>query len=271
MRLKKKDYYDLVSDLISYEEFSERISNYDKKFSNLIFEDTIAHLIVDELGRNFSNFKPISDLKIGSKASLFVMVTEPDPRLFENQKNTSQGGELFLTDHSGKARLLLWDPRHVDLVREGKMTPGTKLKLINAKISKSSYGAGLDLTVEKFESLMINPKDYPDNDEILNSLEYTNIDEIVNDGPINLTGTISWISNVRTFSRKNRDNINGHVLNLDLYDGTGKIRITLWDEHAKNAEQFNIGDHLIIINGYSKLHNNEREVQSTYRTEIVNE
>ncbi len=163
MKLKIDDLYNLVSDLISREDFDTRIRKYNEDFSELIEPEVLAHLIVDELGRNLSDF---------------------------TQEN------------------------------------------------------------DKFRSI-----------------EFSDISSITNDGPVNLLGTISWLGQLKTFNRKN--NTTGYVFNLELYDGTGSIRVTLWDDNAKYAEKFKLGEHLKIINGYSKIHNTLREVHSNYRTKLI--
>ena len=95
MKLTKEDYYELVSDIIDESEFKDKIQNYKAKFTGLISDDVLAHLIVDELGRNYSNFKSISDLKPGTKSSLFAFVTDPAPKVFEKIKGSYAGSLLF--------------------------------------------------------------------------------------------------------------------------------------------------------------------------------
>jgi ssDNA-binding replication factor A large subunit len=274
------DYFDLVSDLMSMDEFEDKISKYNEKFSGLIEKEVLAHLIVDELGRNISIFKSLSELKAGSRASLFVSVAEPEPNIFQKRKgsgssnlssalNTAKAAEVYISDRTGRARLLLWDPGHVDLVTQNILRSGVKLKLVNARISKSSYGPGIDITLEGYDSLVIAPKDFPDDDEFLNGMKFSDIDTIIEDGPVNIMGTISNKSQLRTFNRKDKNRTPGMVMNLEVYDGTGTMKLTLWDHHAKSAEKYNVGDNLKIINGYSKLHNNEREIHTSYRTQII--
>jgi replication factor A1 len=265
MKLDKNEYYNLISDLMTQDEFEEKIKKFEIKFSGLIDENVIAHLIVDELGRNVSNFKHLVELRPGMRASLFAIVTSPIPKIFQKHKGTPKAAEVFVSDLSGRARLLLWDPHHVELVENGDIKMDTKLKLLNVKISKSSFG--LDLTLDRFDALILNPDDFPERDESIDKLEMVDITSINDDGPINVIGTISWKSQLRTFNRKNKST--GSVLNLELYDGTGSIRVTLWDEHALAANELNIGEQLKIIDGYSKMHENEREIHSSYRTKLI--
>ena len=265
MILTVDEYFNLVSDLISRTEFEDRISKYSEKCSGLITDEVLAHLIVDELGRNVYNFINISELRPGKKASLFAKVTSPEPKLFFKKTGELTGAEVFISDYSGRIRLVLWDPDHIELIQQKRIKIDTKLKVLNAKVTKSSYG--LALTVDRFESLILDPADFPEEggDEV--ELLITDIAEVKEDGPINILGTIAWKSQLRTFNRKEKNT--GYVINLELYDGTGKIRITLWDQFAKTAEDYNVGEQLKIINGVSKLHDSEREVHSSYRTQVI--
>ena len=265
MNLSVDDFYNLVSDLMSEAEFQDRISKYNEKYAGLLSDEVLAHLIVDELGRNVSNFTRISELRAGTKVSLFATVSTPEPKIFSKKKNSRAGALVNITDTTGRVRLLLWDTQHVELVENKKIKVGTKLKIINGKITRSTYG--IDITPEKFESLIIDPPDFPADDEPANDLEIMDISSVVDDGPVNVMGTIASITPLRSFNKKNGSS--GSVLNLELYDGTGSIRITLWDDHAKTAAEFAIGDQLKIINGYSKLHQNQREIQSNYQTRLI--
>lgn len=265
MTLTIDDYYNLVSDLMPREEFEDRISSYNERYDELLSEEVLAFLIVDELGRNITSFSKLSALKAGARVSLFAMVVPPEPKLFSTKKDNRHGAEVFISDSTGNCRLLLWDTRHVELVENKKIKSGLKLKILNAKINKSSYG--LDLLLDRFESLSLDPQDYPDDEELNGEIETSDISSIEDDGPVNVAGTIAWKSPIRTFNRKN--NSTGQVLNLELYDGTGSIRITLWDNSAKAADEYKLGDQLKIINGYSKLHNSKREIHTNYRTKVT--
>jgi replication factor A1 len=267
MKLNKEDYYNLVSDLLSKTEFENRIAKHSEKFDNLINDDVVAHLIIDELNRNVTEFSNLSKIRPNTRISLFVTVTTPEPKLFKKKKDKHSGADIRISDHSGSGRLILWDSQHVEQVENGNIKPGTKLKILNAKVIRSDYG--LDISPDRFESLIINPVDFPDEEEINALSELMDINAVDDDGPVNVGGTISWKNQIRSFNRK--DKSTGYVLNLEIFDGTGTIRITLWDDQAKAAKEYEIGDLIKILNGYSKMHNGVREIQSNYRTQIIKE
>ena len=87
------EWYDMVCDIISKEEFIKKISRYKIEFDGLIDDSVLAHLVVDELGRNVSIFAKISDLKSRNRASLYVTVSAK-PKIFEKQKGTPKAAEV---------------------------------------------------------------------------------------------------------------------------------------------------------------------------------
>jgi replication factor A1 len=265
MNLTIDEYYDLVSDLMTQSEFEERIKKYNNKYSDLLSDSVLAHLIVDELGRNVSNFLNISDLKPGTRVSLFATVTSPEPKVFTLKRDNRSGAQVNISDPTGRARLILWDTAQIEQVQNNNISVGIKLKILNAKISKSTYG--LDLTLDRYESLIIDPNDFPEDLEGADIDGIMDISSVDDDGLVSIMGTISEKSDLRTFNRKN--NTTGQVLNIKVYDGTGSIKLTLWDDAAKAANDYLIGDQIKIINGYSKLHNSVREIHSSYHTQIT--
>ena len=69
---------------------------------------------------------------------------------------------------------------------------------------------------------------------------------------VNLKARIIQISEMREFERKDKNK--GKVCNLILTDGTGEIRLTLWDKQAGIVEEgkINEGDVIEVKNAFSK-------------------
>ncbi len=64
----------------------------------------------------------------------------------------------------------------------------------------------------------------------------------------NLTIKIAWIGKIGSFNRK--DGSQGHFLRLGIYDETGSNLIVLWDDNAKDAQNFSVHDTIEIHNAY---------------------
>ena len=69
---------------------------------------------------------------------------------------------------------------------------------------------------------------------------------------INIKGRVIQITEIRTFERK--DGTKGKVCNLILTDGTGEVRVPLWDKQVSRVEDKRIqeGDVVEVRNGYAK-------------------
>jgi replication factor A1 len=65
---------------------------------------------------------------------------------------------------------------------------------------------------------------------------------------VNLKGRVLSTDSVRTFDRD--DGSEGRVANLTLGDPTGRIRVTLWDEKADVATEFEAGESAEVVDGY---------------------
>ncbi|WP_423743359.1 single-stranded DNA binding protein (plasmid) [Haladaptatus sp. SPP-AMP-3] len=90
---------------------------------------------------------------------------------------------------------------------------------------------------------------------------------------VKFVAKVTSIGDVRTFERDGDDAEDGHVLNVDVADETGSIRISLWDEQAQAAnEQLEIGQVLRIkgrpTDGYSGTEVNVDQVEPDEDTEV---
>jgi len=93
-----------------------------------------------------------------------------------------------------------------------------------------------------------------------NTQAKTNIIDIKNQDSVTIIGTISNITEPRTFKRNNGSS--GKVVNLILQDETGSCRVVLWNDDVdlvKNKKIKN-GTTVKIINGYVKQGYNGTEV-----------
>ncbi|ODR79581.1 replication factor A [Haladaptatus sp. W1] len=90
---------------------------------------------------------------------------------------------------------------------------------------------------------------------------------------VKFVAKVTSIGDVRTFERDGDDAEDGHVLNVDVADETGSIRISLWDEQAQAAdEQLETGQVLRIkgrpTDGYSGTEVNVDQVEPDEDTEV---
>ena len=86
--IQKKELYLSVQDLLTHEEFNQKIQEEIKKAEGLIDEDTAALLIVDKMGRYHQPVKKIKDLT-PSRTPLFLH-TSPKKLMTKNLTPTKQ-------------------------------------------------------------------------------------------------------------------------------------------------------------------------------------
>jgi replication factor A1 len=90
---------------------------------------------------------------------------------------------------------------------------------------------------------------------------------------VKFTAKVLSIGEVRTFERDGEDSEDGHVVNVEVADETGSVRVALWDEAAVAAEEeLEVGQVLKIAgrpkDGYSGVEVNADRVETDEDTEI---
>ncbi|MEM0467532.1 MAG: OB-fold nucleic acid binding domain-containing protein [Candidatus Thermoplasmatota archaeon] len=85
-----------------------------------------------------------------------------------------------------------------------------------------------------------------------NKHSITSIQDLQLNNEYTIMGTITNISDSRTFQRKN--GTEGRVINLDICDNTGSCKLVLWNDDIQQIEKKKIspGTTVKIINGHTK-------------------
>ena len=90
----KIEYYELVKDLISHEDFEKEIKKRFDEYNQLLNEDAVAFLIADEMGRNVGHVSTIRELKDAEEVTVYAAVTKIfEPRVFEKKWKERKGCE----------------------------------------------------------------------------------------------------------------------------------------------------------------------------------
>ncbi len=248
MQKTKTDYYELVKDLISYENFEKEIKKRFGEYNQLLDEDAIAFLIVDELGRNVEHVLTINELKDAEDATVYAVVTKIfEPRVFEKNGRKGKVVNLELRDETGDCRLVLWN-KDVELVEKGIIKDNTVLKVVNGYVKERE--GRFEINVGRWGAVISNPEG---TSRKVVKVNFTNLSDIKLGMNVNVIGTIIRKDGPRSFIRKNGST--GFVSNITIHDKTGSARIVLWDEQAKETAKFEIGDNMGIRDGYTKPDN----------------
>ena len=130
----------------------------EKDYDDLLDDDTVALLIVDELGRNKQNICKISEIEPEMECTVFGKITNINPTKNFNRKNGSPGKviNLELTDDSGSCGLALWD-KDAELVTKKTIRIGTNVKVINGYI-KNGFN-GIEINVGRWGLIEVEPEE----------------------------------------------------------------------------------------------------------------
>ncbi len=145
-----RDSFEDVKDLVTYDEFRERMSDTVSKFGGLLTEDVAALLVLEELGRYEVTYDSISDIQPDQTVRVRGEVLRVSPvREFRKKERLGRVANVTISDGSGECRLVLWD-EDTELVSNGALKTGGNLRVINGyarmtdfglEISKGRYGA----------------------------------------------------------------------------------------------------------------------------------
>jgi len=233
-------YEDLEADTdVSLEEFREAVEAKVEQMGGLADEETAAMLIAHELGA--SEVNGVADIEPGMEEAKFTakVLKIGEMRTFERDGEDEDGRvvNVEVADETGSVRAAFWDEHAQAAVDE--LEEGQVLKI---KGRPKEGFSGVEISVDDVE---------PDDEtEIDVQLADTYTVEALSLGlsDVSLVGAVLDTGSVRTFDRD--DGSTGKVANLTLGDETGRIRVTLWDDQADLAEEFEAGDTVEVVDGY---------------------
>ena len=252
MHKTEEQLYETIKDLKTKNEFKEEIKKRQKEYDNLLDEDSIALMIVDELGRNKQNVSKINELEPGLECTVFGKITNINQLRNFNRKNGSIGRviNLELTDETGTCGLALWD-KDVELVKNKTMQKGTNVKIVNGYI-KDGFN-GIEINVGRWGRIEIKPEDIPDSNKGKPSENKV------------MQGKLIEIEPTRAFFKD--DGEFGFVTNIKLQTKDDVKQITIWAEKVKEIQKLKQGDSIEIENidirrknGKVELHVNNKGV-----------
>jgi len=254
MHKTKDQLYETIADLKTKDEFEKEIKKRFKDFDGLIDEDTIALLIVDELGRNKQTISKIAELKRDEDCTVVGAVTDIRESRKFTRKNGSSGtvANLELSDETGYCRLVLWND-DVKLVKNKTIQKGTTLKVINGYV-KDGFN-GLELNVGRWSLIEIEPEDAsPVGNKKLNIPDRE------------VQGALVEIKPTNAFFKD--DGEIGFVTKIKIKDKDTVRSLTLWDEKVKEIQKYKIGDNIRINNFDERNSNGKTELHVNGRSTI---
>jgi replication factor A1 len=248
----------LESSGLSRDEVMSRIRAKQEELGGFVTLEGAANIVARELGIVFERREPetrslrIEDLLPGmSKVELLARVVRvQEPREFQRPGGKSgQVGSMVLQDSTGEIRLVLWDEK-AEILKQGGLKKGDIVRVQGAYVRQ-----GLDrkpeLSLGARGSIVLCP-DHPLAEE-LPPLSRSRM-KIAELSPqmieVDVAGRVVTTSEVRSFDRP--DGTTGKVATLILMDGTGQVRVSLWDEWAELAKELNRGEVVMLENAVVK-------------------
>jgi replication factor A1 len=245
MHKTKTELIELIADLTTKKDFEKEIKKRYKNYDELIDQDTIALLIVDELGRNKQSITKIVDLSSNGDYTVVGRVLSiSDSKMFK-RKNGTPGKviNLEITDDTAICRLVLWNG-DIDHIKNKEIQPGTIVKIING-YTKLGYTGGMEINLGRWGLLEVEPIGISSQEE----QPKHNADEI--------TGVLVHKESTKAFFKD--DGEFGFVTTITIKEQDTKKEITLWDRCVKDIQVYKIGETITLKNVTKKCGNGKTE------------
>ncbi len=216
-------WYNLVKDIMSEEKFKAEIENRRKLYDDLFDRETIALLIIDELGRNNLYIKKIKDLQPGISCTLFGIVLNYNGRTIEVLDET---GVTIVT---------------VDEKIEG-IQPMDTVKIINGYVNRN-----LELKIGKHSLIQVLPV------EILSSIDIKGVIKNINPTHVFLRNNdeYGFVTTITIDSSNNIYNIfiwDEYVKKLQKYKIGDSIYIkNIYRRRHSNGVELHVNSSSIIV------------------------
>ncbi|OYR48549.1 single-stranded DNA binding protein [Halorubrum sp. Eb13] len=242
-------YEDLDTD-VEFEEFEAAVEDKVEQMGGLADEETAAMLIAHELRDEEAD--TIADIEPGMNDVKFLgkVTSIGEVRTFERDEEDAEEGRVCnvdVADASGSVRVALWDEMAAAAVEQ--LEVGQVLRVMGRP--KEGY-SGLEVSADKVE---------PDEDaevdvQVLDTYRVEDLSLGASD--VDLVGQVLDTDSVRTFDRD--DGSEGRVANLTVGDETGRVRVTLWDDKADLADEFEAGEVVEVGDGYVRERDGDLEL-----------
>ena len=242
-------YEDLDTD-VEFEEFEAAVEDKVEQMGGLADEETAAMLIAHELRDEEAD--TIADIEPGMNEVKFLgkVTAIGEVKTFERDDEEAEEGRVCnvdVADASGSVRVALWDDMAAAAVEE--LEVGQVLRVMGRP--KEGY-SGLEVSADKVE---------PDEDaevdvQVLDTYRVEDLSLGASD--VDLVGQVLDTDSVRTFDRD--DGSEGRVANLTVGDETGRVRVTLWDDKADLADEFEAGEVVEVGDGYVRERDGDLEL-----------
>lgn len=244
MHKTKAELIELISDIKTKKEIEKDIQTRYKNYQELVDKDTIAFLLVDELGRNKQSITKIVDLTPnGDYTVVGKVVSISDSKTFK-RKNGSAGKviNIEITDETATCRLVLWNG-DTEYIKNKEIQQGTCLKVING-YTKPGYTGGVEINLGRWGLLEVEPVDASTQKQQQNKGQ-------------DITGVLIKKEATKAFFKD--DGEIGFITTITVKEQNIEKHIILKDHHVKQIQAYKIRDGIILKNVLKKWENGKTE------------
>ena len=233
-----EQYYDLIKDRMTSKQFEDLVLAKIESWEGLCDFQAACKLVLSDLG--YEEIKKVKDIHSEDKTVVFQGKVEwlGELRRFEREgREEGRVVNILVSDETGSVTLVLWDD-FAELVYVGEIEVGDVLKIRGD--ARDGYH-GVEVNIGKGGRL-----EKADDEDV--GVKRLKINELLPDlYHANLKARVLEVGEARTFEGRNGP---GEVRTLTIGDETGKVRIALWNEMAKD-QGLKVGDSILVLNARS--------------------
>jgi len=251
----KSELYTLIADVKTKKDYEKEIKSRYKQYGELVDQDTIALLLVEELGRNAQSITKIAELHAdGDFTVVGRVLSVSDSRTFR-RKSGNQGKvvNLEIVDDTGACRLVLWN-EDIEQVKNKDIRPGTTVKVING-YTKQGYTGEMEINLGRWGMLQVIPSvaSPPGTPSI--------------EAARKITGVLVHKEASRAFFKD--DGEFGFVTSIIVREDEKDVQVTLWDQSVKELQSCTVGDTITLTCVTTKKSNGGVEYHTNGKSQIL--
>ncbi len=250
--------YDLVSDIMSRDEFEKCLDKIKEEFFDLIDDDAGEMLLLDEVGR-LDKEVHIEDMKVGDSYVITLIVGAIYPlRRFKRAEGEGEVISIMGFDGEDNIRVVFWDEKAIEFEKM-RLKKGDVVRIINGLVKENRGRKEMHLsrtsTLEKVEGEEVHFETKP-------------IGALTPSGRENLKGKIISINAPKSFAKGEREI---KLRKIELEDETGTVGVALWNERADEFEELGLkeGDEIFVIGCFAKSYSNGIEISCDWRGRLL--
>jgi ssDNA-binding replication factor A large subunit len=230
-----RDIYENSDLSISLNSFKETVEEKLDEYNGLVDTETAATLAVEDLKKREERTHDIEELHSDMRTvSVTVkVISKTEPHTFERDGGTEGTvTNLELADETDRIRGVFWDSKTEQI---NCFSRGDTLLIDNATVRNNDGNLELHST----DHTTVSPTEA----SLSISFETTEIEDVEIGETCCVTGSVGYVGEAETFEKD--DGSEGIVQSVAIEDDTGRLRISLWGNHAN--QNVTTGDRMLLL------------------------